>query len=46
MGSNVAEKRATGTRGEARGMGSRPVYAGVEDKVSRDCEYVYRYYGY
>lgn len=28
------------------GTGVDDVYAGVEDKVSRDCEYVYRYYGY
>ena len=28
------------------GPGVDDVYAGVEDNVSRDCEYVYRYYGY
>ena len=28
------------------GTGVDDVYAGVEDVVSRDCEFVYRYYGY
>ena len=28
------------------GSGVDLVHAGVEDRVSRDCEFVYRYYGY